>query len=240
MKELGLIGFGNFGKLVYSLLKEHFKIFIYDINQANIGIDFSTLEECITKDIIILAIPVQNLESLLITIKDKINKYALVADVSSVKIKPVKLMTEHLPETCEIMGTHPLFGKESMRKNPDKLKIFLSPVKLKNQEKITSFLTDKLKLKVIIKTPEEHDSEMGYVQGLTHFIGKALIELNIKDSELKTLSYDYLYRLTEIIRNDTDDLFYTIQNENSFSRKYRKKLMDKLSEINERLNKHLQ
>lgn len=236
MKEIGLIGFGNFGSLIYSFLNKYFKIHIYDIDQKNKNSDFSTLENCISKKIVIIALPVRHLKDFLIKVKNKINKNALVIDVSSVKINPVKYMKDYLPETCKILGTHPLFGAESIKNKNNDLKIVLTPVRLNNLENIIDFLTDKLKLKVIIKTPLEHDKEMAFVQGLTHFIGKALNEIGLKDSEVKTLSYDYLYKMKEVIKNDSKDVFYTIENENAFTKDYRYKFLEKLKEINEKLN----
>lgn len=234
MKEIGLIGFGNFGALIYSFLKEFFKIHVYDINQKNKNIDFSSLEDCISKEIIIIALPVQHLRDFLIKIKNKINKNALVIDVSSVKVKPVNIMKELLPKSCNILGTHPLFGPESIKNGIDELKIVLTPVRLDNIEGIIGFLKGKLKLNVIIKTPLEHDREMAFVQGLTHFIGKALNEMGLNDSELKTLSYDYLYKMMETIKNDSEDIFYAIENENAFVKEYRDKFIKKLKEINEK------
>lgn len=234
MKEIGLIGFGNFGALIYSFLKKYFKIHIYDTNTENKNIDFSNIENCISKEIIIIALPVQHLKDFLIKIKNKINKNALVIDVSSVKVKPINIMKDFLPETCGILGTHPLFGPESIKNGINELKIVLTPVRLNNLENIIDFLTEKFKLKVIIKTPLEHDEEMAFVQGLTHFIGKALNDIDLIDSELKTLSYDYLYKMKEIIKNDSDELFYTIENENTFAKKYREKFLERLKEINDR------
>ena len=37
----------------------------------------------------------------------------LVLDVGSVKVEPVAIMKELLPETVGIVGTHPLFGPQS-------------------------------------------------------------------------------------------------------------------------------
>jgi prephenate dehydrogenase len=236
MKEIGLIGFGNFGALIYSFLRKYFKIHVYDINQKNKNIDFSNLEDCISKEIIIIALPVQYLKDFLIKIKNKINKNALVIDVSSVKVKPIKIIKELLPTSCNILGTHPLFGAESIKNKINELKIVLTPVRLDNLENIINFLTKKLKLKVIIKTPLEHDKEMAFVQGLAHFIGKTLNEIGLNDSELKTLSYEYLYKMMQIIKNDSEDVFYTIENENAFVKEYRDKFIEKLKEINDKLD----
>ena len=85
-------------------------------------------------------------------------------------------------------------------------------------------------------TPEEHDKKMAMIQGLSHFIAKALKEIDITSSEINTLSYDYLYKMKEIIENDSDALFDTIEIENPYAKEYREKFIAKLIEINEELN----
>ena len=111
MKEIGLIGYGNFGKLIYSILKDHFKIHIYDVKtDGSDDFKFSSLQECAGKNIVIISVPVQSMEKVLIDIKGFVKKESLVFDVSSVKMKPSDLMARILPEDCEIIATHPLFG----------------------------------------------------------------------------------------------------------------------------------
>ena len=37
-----------------------------------------------------------------------------------------------------------------------------------------------------------HDQQMAYVQALTHFIGRAVNDMDIPDVEQKTVAYQYL------------------------------------------------
>lgn len=240
MKEISIIGYGNFGRIIANVLKKHFKIFIYDSNPGKFftnttRIKFSDLEECLSKEIIILSLPVQFIENFLIKNSKIINKKSIVFDVCSVKIKPIELMKKYLPPETQIVGTHPLFGPNSMKDGNKELKIVVTPVRVNNFEKIISFINDKLKLTVIEKTPLEHDKEMAIVQGITHFIARALNEMEIKDSEMKTLSYSYLFKMKEILENDSDDLFETIQKENPFGKETRDKFISKLIEINDKI-----
>ena len=73
---------------------------------------------------------------------------------------------------------------------------------------------NKLKLKVFIRTPEEHDKQMAYIQGLTHLIARATNAIKIPDLELKTVPYHHLLGITETIKYDSLDLFLSIQKEN--------------------------
>lgn len=48
-------------------------------------------------------------------------------------------------------------------------------------------------------TPEEHDREMAYVQGISHFIGRALKHISIPDAPLATKSYEHMRELSELV-----------------------------------------
>ena len=238
--EISIIGFGNFGKFISTYLSYVFKIYVYDNNISDFHIDnnifFTTLEECVKKDIIILAIPVQFIENTLLKIQNIINKNALVIDVCSVKIKPIELMKKYLPETIEIIGTHPLFGPQSAKNGIEGLNIVLSDVRGTKFECVKSFIEKNLKLNVYIKTPEEHDKEMAMVQALTHFVGRGLTRFGVKDSILKTKSFDCLLGVYNILHYETDELFYTIQKENPFAKEIRKKFLNILIDIDKDLD----
>ena len=112
MKEIGLIGFGNFGKFLCTHLKDHFDITVSDVidisNLASeLGVKAGSLEVVASKEIVIIAVPVQYFESTIEGIKDLVKPNSLILDVSSVKIKPIKLMKKILPKNVNILGTHP-------------------------------------------------------------------------------------------------------------------------------------
>ena len=80
-------------------------------------------------------------------------------------------------------------------------------------------------------TPEKHDSEMAYIQGLTHWMAKALREIKLPDLGLATPAYHHLLKIEENLREDSSALFRTIQAENPFAAKARAELMAKLRDI---------
>ena len=239
-KEIGLIGFGNFGRFISNHLQNYFKIFVYDFiknnkENYNDNIVFSTLEDVVNKDLLILSLPVQYLEDCLIKIKDIIKKDCLVFDVCSVKIKPIDLMLKYLPETTEIIGTHPLFGPQSAKDGIKNLNIVLTDVRSTRFEEVKKFLNEKFELNILVKDKDEHDKTMAVVQGLTHFIAKGLKEIEIFDTPLKTVSYQNLLNFYKILENETDALFHTIQNENPYTRAIREKFVEKLIEIEKKI-----
>jgi len=241
-KEIGLIGFGNFGQFLVPYLKPYFQIHTYDPKSNSriakkFGVKFSSLKEVASKDIVILSVPVQNLEFVLKKIRGFVKPDALVLDVSSTKVKPVNLMKKYLPGGVDILATHPLFGPQSGKNGIEGLKIVLCPVKLNKSRlsRVKNFLSKKLKLKILVKSPQQHDKEMAYVQALSHFIGKAMNDMEIPESEQSTRTYEYLLGVKKVVGNDSRDLFLTLQKENVYAKGVRVKFIKALNKIEREL-----
>lgn len=240
-KTLGIIGYGGFGKFMTPHLLPYFNVYINDVlplekNVTDIGANWGSLKEVAAQDVVVVCVPVQFLESVLIEIHPYLKPHALVVDVSSVKVKPVELMLKYLPSSVEILGTHPLFGPQSGKNGIAGLNMVLSPVRTRKTRNITKFLGQVLGLNVLERTPEVHDQQMAYVQALTHFIGRAINEMDIPDVEQKTPAYQYLLDIKRNLGQDSIDLFYTIELENPYALKVREGFLKELNALNERLD----
>lgn len=244
MKELGIIGFGNFSKFFTPHLRPHFaSITVFDARDGfkseaeNLGVIGGTLQEVLNKEIIILAIPVQYLEAFLQSSAQLFNPNALIMDVSSVKLKPIALMEQYLPKTCEIVGTHPLFGPQSGKNGIHGLNFVICPHRQKKETivSLTDLFQSKMQLRVLERTVDEHDKQMAYVQGITHFIGRALNRMDIPDVEQKTPAYQYLLDIKRNLGGDSWDLFLTIENENPCAKDVRDEFLTELVKLNTEL-----
>lgn len=238
MKTFGILGFGNFGRFMAKHLAGRFELVVSDqpgndISEAAaaLGVKPGPLAEAAGCDIVVLCVPVQHLEELLKTVAPHIRPDALVLDVASVKVKPVRLMREYLPESTEIIATHPLFGPMSGKNGIGGLPFVYCPVRTTRAAKVRAFLAETLGVNVIESTPEEHDTQMAYVQGLTHFIGRALNRMEIPELVQKTALYDHLHAIVQTVNSDTYDLFLTIQRENPLAEGVRQKFIEALTDI---------
>ena len=118
IKEIGLIGFGRFGKLAAKYLSEDFKVHVFHKSKSSEkskikNIIFSALGDVCRKDIVIIAVPISEFENTLKEINKLLKKGALVIDVCSVKEYAASLMEKILPKSVQILATHPLFGPDS-------------------------------------------------------------------------------------------------------------------------------
>jgi len=236
--QIGIIGFGQLGQFAAKHLKNHAEIFAADKfnkrKQAKkLGINFVPIKKAASKDIVIVSVPINQFESTFKEIKDSFKKGALVLDVCSVKVKPAKIMKKLAPKETEIIAAHPLFGPQSGANGIKGLKVVLCPIRTKNLEKIKKFLENKLKLHVIVATPEEHDKSMAKTAILSHFIGRALVNLNIKQQNITEPSFSKLLELKEMLKEDSIELFKDIQKNNPFAKKTRNRFMEEALCLNQ-------
>jgi prephenate dehydrogenase len=222
MKTLGLIGFGQFGRLAADLLKPHFDVLVTDSAPGaeaaarELGVAFGSVAEAASRQVVVVAVPVVAMKAVFTAIAPHLQPGALVADVGSVKMLPSQWMTEILPAHVDIIATHPLFGPQSAKAGLSGLRFVICPIRGDRHERVAAFGRS-LGLTVTVTSAEEHDREMAYVQALTHLIGRSLVNLGIPDEDLKTQSYQHLLELCSLIGADTFELFTAIQTQNPFA-----------------------
>lgn len=235
--EIGIIGFGRFGKLITRYLAEDFDVYVYnksdkkeEIKEAK-GIP-ANIEEVCKKDIVIPCVPISQFEKVINGIKDLVKKDSLVIDVCSVKEYPVRVM-QHLLKDVEILATHPMFGPDSASQSLNGQKMVLCNVSTNNElyTRIKGYLSNK-QIKIIEKSAQEHDKDMAKTLFLTHFIGRSLIEFKADKKEIDTEGYKRLLKILEVVENDSVQLFYDMYNYNSYAKEITKKFLDATDIVN--------
>ena len=233
-KSVGIIGYGSFGQLLADeLLGQIDEILVADSSQLEAlpsGIKQASIEQIAKLDLVILAVPISALKSVLEDLSDKLGSGSTVIDVCSVKLRPIHLMTQLLPEKVNIIATHPLFGPQSIN-NRDNLNVVVIEVRGATQPLETLFTNIGWKIKKV--DAEEHDKQMAVVQGLTFSISQALIDMNIEEPDLPTGSYNLLKQLNMIQAAHTRDLTNTIEGYNPYANAIRRQFIDKAVEVDQ-------
>lgn len=238
--RFGIIGYGRFGKLWAKYMSRHGMVFVFDKKEKIIGkipnITPTDLKKTASADIVFLTVPISELKKCCKAIEPFLSPQTLVVDMCSVKIWPVIIMKKYLPKNQPILATHPLFGPDSekINKGSNGLKIVICPSKTKSvfNKKLMDILK-KLRLKIIIASPKEHDQQMANSQALVHFIGRGLAKLKLNPQEIYTPDYNSLMRLNQMVNNDTWQLFFDMQSKNPFTSVIRQKFIQNLEILNE-------
>lgn len=242
--KVGIIGYGDFTKLMLEYLETYANIVVSSRSRsegdAGFGAKFAPVSEVLAQDIIIPSIPSQFFEDFFTQNIDHVNPNALFIDVCSVKVTPLKVLERLLPQTCQIIGTHPMFGPASVRRNGgiSGLPCVVSAVRASDELviKLENFIEKNLKLKLLKRTPEQHDIEMAYVQGLSHYIARVMDIMDIPESELATLAYQDLLDMKNIQAKDSWDLFQSIMYDNPYALEINSKFKKACLELNKKLD----
>jgi prephenate dehydrogenase len=223
--KIGIVGFGNFSKLMVQHLHPYADIVVSSrqlvSDQASWPCSFGSTSEVLAQEIIVPSVPAQLLEEYFVSNFDLVRPDSLVIDVCSVKVKPVDVLQRVLPPSVQIIATHPLFGPASAKNGLEAQKIMVAPTRVREEvyRQVKNFFSDTLKLTLIECTPEEHDQSMAYVLGLSHYIGRVVQHMNIPETNLTTLAYANLLDMKRVQGSDSWELFQSIMLENPYAQK---------------------
>lgn len=200
MIHITVIGLGLIGGSIAKDLKSQLNVYVTGVDASQVHCSsaiklglvhqISRLDESIQKaDIIIIAVPVDNIETLLPLILDNIDNHTVVIDVGSTK-EAICTAISHHPKRNRFVAAHPLAGTEFSgpeaalkglfqgRKNiicesessdPDALGTALK-------------LFDSLGMITSLMTAEEHDKHLAYVSHLSH-VSSFMLGLTVLDIE---------------------------------------------------------
>merc|ERR1712154_447699 len=143
----------------------------------------------------------------------------LVIDVCSVKVHAKNTMLTLLPESCDILCTHPMFGPESGKHGWDGLAFVFERVRCSDVSKCEEFLgwCGDQGCRMVDMTCEVHDEWAARSQFVTHFTGRVLDRLGLQSTPLNTKNFESLLKIVDNTRKDSFDLFSALHKYNPSS-----------------------
>ena len=241
--KLALIGFGRFGQLIAKTLAKDFELIILDSNDnlkekaKKLGALWGKIEDLKGCKTVVLATPISSLPKIIDWIKPHLNQESLVVDVCSVKEWPLTLMKEALPTSVNILGTHPMFGPDSVKENFKNHKVVLCPERISEErlKKVSDYL-EGLGLNLLTKTAKDHDEEISRSLILTHFIGRTLIHFGAEELDIETKGYQSLLTILKHVGNDSPQLFQDMNRYNPYAKKMRRDFTEALQQTVESIS----
>jgi prephenate dehydrogenase len=206
--------------------------------EAPAGVELVGENEVLACDAVFLTVAISALDAVLARIGDRLAEGTVAFDTCSVKMRPIESMLRYLPPGVSIIGTHPMFGPDSGRDGVAGLPIVYCPVRAEAavaEEWRHTFHSMGLNVREL--TPQEHDREAAYTQGVTHFVGRVLEAMKLQPSEIATVGYRKLLEIIEQTCNDPWQLFLDLQRFNPYTSEMRNRLSESLKRIVEEVEK---
>lgn len=240
-KTVSVYGYGRFGKFWADILAEDFHVKVYSRSgvrpdQVNPGIDISDEKGIFDCDAIFFCVSIRSFEEVLRESRPYYNKDTVFFDTCSVKTLPSAWMVEHLPKGSHIIATHPMFGPDSYRQSKRKLPMVMCNIRTDKEvlNEWVQYFTSK-SLQVELMPPDEHDRMTASSQGITHYVGRVLADLQLKPTPIDTHGYQLLLHIIEQTCNDSRQLFLDLQNFNPYADQVLRELDASIARINSAL-----
>lgn len=230
--DIAVVGLGRFGLFWASLLAQRHTVVGTSrraLSSLPSGVRQVSLDEAAQAPIIFLTVAISAMPDALRTIAPHLRPGTLVVDTCSVKVWPVRQMVELLPDSCEIIASHPMFGPDSARESAATLPMITWPVRVGN-DRYRSLLETLIELGMQIHemSPDDHDREAAMTQGVTHLVGRVLSAMTLSESTIATLGYRRLLQVMGQTCNDPETLFRDLQRYNPYTRDMRHRFAEAL------------
>ncbi|MGZ3459927.1 MAG: prephenate dehydrogenase/arogenate dehydrogenase family protein, partial [Archangium sp.] len=127
---VAIVGYGRFGRALGELLEAAgigYRALdpVADIPESHRA---RSLPELLTgAEQVVVAVPVARMRAVFEELSPHLRPEQLVLDVGSVKVKPVRVMTEVLGTRIPWVGTHPLFGPLSLAMAERPMRVVVCP-----------------------------------------------------------------------------------------------------------------
>lgn len=184
-------------------------------------------------DVVVLAVPVPVIPDVLRELRPHLLPTQLVLDVGSVKVRPQQAMAEVLGPDVPWVGTHPLFGPESLARGERPLRVVVCP----NMQHLraaprASALYTRLGCEVETFSADFHDELMARTHALPLFLGQGLRESGAgAPAAVAPPCFQAVTRLVEAARSEAPHLLTAVQVENPYARELRELLLDVLGHV---------
>jgi chorismate mutase/prephenate dehydrogenase len=117
-------------------------------------------------DLVLVAVPIGQTVNVIEAVGPKVRRGACLADVTSVKVEPLRAMLASAREDVDVVGTHPIFGP--FGPDMDRQRVVLVRGRGDAGFDRVRALYEAFGADCIESTAEEHDAQMAIIQVLVH------------------------------------------------------------------------
>ena len=232
--RIGIVGTGRFGSFWATTLSRTATVLTYNRSDRPVpeGTAKASLAEVGACDAVMLCVAINAVADTTVALAPHLASGTVLMDTCSVKVHPAQAMLAGAPDHTPVIATHPMFGPDSAIGGVRGLPLVYSPVRAEESTsgEWRSFF-DGLGLRVIQMTPDEHDREAAFTQGITHFLGRVLADMSLSPSSIATVGYQKLLEVMQQTCNDPYQLFVDLQRYNAHTGEMRERLQSSLARL---------
>lgn len=117
---------------------------------------------------------------------------------------------EHLPQECDVLCTHPMFGPNSGKNGWQGLPFVFEFVRAQQWDRAQRVLAffEGAGCRMVSMTGEDHDKQSAASQFITHLTGRLLAAHGCEETPIDTVGYKNLCNISDLTCSDSFDLFY--------------------------------
>ena len=190
-------------------------------------------------DVIILAIPLINLEAVVSSLPSSSLHKKLIVDVCPLSEFPKATLLHHLPKDADIICSNPMFGpSNSSQKSWDGQPYVFEKVRISNNRRSDAFLKvfEKARCQMVQMTSEQQDSHTADAEFVTHLTGRLLGNGRmLPPTPVTSKEYAALCDVTDLTRGDSFDLFYGMYKYNARAKDHIAKVRENLAKVERQL-----
>lgn len=223
--HIGIVGFSTFGQFISKRFKSYghnlYCIDKDDVRQeaSSCGCKYYSLydtEDILAffanpLDVVVLAISIVSFHDVLTMITSKnLLQNQLVVDVLSIKLHAKSTLLNLLPQSVDILSTHPMFGPSSAKYSWHNKNLMFEKVRIRDETLCDNYLNifRSSGCQMIEISSELHDEYAARTQFVTHFICRVLAKNGYGKTPIDTVTWTNLNNIVQNISNNSDDLFY--------------------------------
>lgn len=236
IQSVGIIGLGEFGRLVAQLVPKSIAVYGHDPEVSEItGVQITSLPQIAKADVVVLAIPLAAYDTVLSNLHPLLRPDTLVIDTCSVKVKPEALIERYLPGHPEVLLTHPLFGPRSAAAGVEGQRIVVTRCQGGRARQVLHHCQTRLAIKMEHMTSQTHDQAMAQTHALTFFVARGLRQLEMPARSFTVPSFQLMANLIDVDIDHSEALFTTLQKGNPFAASARQELLQSLQQVDQHL-----
>ncbi len=239
MKNITIVGNGKFGSVIKNILSRHTRCNINTIDRHTHN-QQEQEDHIEAADIIVVAVPLKYFKDCILEISKKIKPNQIIIEVCSTSVYPKKIMLDILPEGVNIIGSHPMFGPQTLKYNNNKINGLNMVIEnIRCDQKSYALITEKLSLiglHVVDMDADTHDRYAAKFHFLAQLVGNGLSSIGLEKTPIDTVSYAFLFNFMERLDPDLKllQMMYTY---NPYCKKYLQEYTENIISISQNLQK---